>query len=89
MMNYRMAQLCLVCRRAYNRSWKQEKWEKDLYSEQIREIRRNPDVPGIDGKKRKRQADNEEKQFKASCTGLVLIISSDTKMTASRRTQFR
>ena len=70
-------QLCLMCRRAYEQVMKQEKWEKD---------RRNPDVPGIDGKKRKRQATTGKNSCFMHRT--CAIISSDIKMTASE-TQFR
>ncbi|MFR3411812.1 MAG: hypothetical protein ACLTS1_04570 [Coprococcus sp.] len=80
-------QLCLMCRRAYEQVMKQEKWEKETYTpEQIRGDRRNPDVPGIDGKKRKRQAATGKNSCFMHRT--CAIISSDIKMTASE-TQFR
>ncbi len=67
---------------------KQEKMgRKETYTpEQIREDRRNPDVPGIDGKKRKRQAATGKNSCFMHRT--CAIISSDIKMTASE-TQFR
>ena len=80
-------QLCLMCRRAYEQVMKQEKWEKETYTpEQIPGDRRNPDVPGIDGKKRKRQAATGKNSCFMHRT--CAIISSDIKMTASE-TQFR
>ena len=48
--------------------------------------RRNPDVPGIDGKKRKRQAATGKNSCFMHRT--CAIISTDIKMTASE-TQFR
>ena len=76
-------QLCLMCRRAYEQVMKQEKWEKETYTPGDR---RNSDVPGIDGKKRKRQAATGKNSCFMHRT--CAIISSDIKMTASE-TQFR
>ena len=79
-------QLCLMCRRAYEQVMKQEKWEKETYSGTDPGDRRNFDVPGIDGKKRKRQAATGKNSCFMHRT--CAIISSDIKMTASE-TQFR
>ena len=73
-------QLCLMCRKAYEQVMKQEKWETNPGD------CRNPDVPGIDGKKRKRQAATGKNSCFMHRT--CAIISSDIKMTASE-TQFR